>query len=184
MKWRIATWALAVLVVVGLWGLGVAKSAPKHQREVRLEHGKAGSFEWSISTHRGRGKNGGRRPCLTSAFDHAPAAAGFAGALTLCGTLNGSQILVANSIGEAGQERTILAVAFPLKVASVRLRLAGGGVETLRLRRVGGRQARVAKVQRFSYGAVFRAKPFCLRGFAAFDAGGALVSDGRWSSCR
>jgi hypothetical protein len=42
----------------------------------------------------------------------APAAAGSPGGLTLCGTLDGSQILIANSIGSGSLERTILALRF------------------------------------------------------------------------
>jgi hypothetical protein len=151
---------------------------PQRQGDVRIAHGTLGSYEWMLSVRRGHGPKGGRRPCLvtTTGFLQ-PSHPMPVSRLAACGSLHGTQLVVANSSREGLRERTLLGLAFPSGVVTARIWLRGHGDQLLRLKLLGVKQAAVARVVQFRYAALPISGLFCLRRFVGYDESGAIVAE-------
>lgn len=183
---RLASYSFVLLAVsVSLtYTVPVAQAWPHRAGDVRLDHGVLGSYAWSIGVHRGLGPEGDSHPCLVATSG--PATSGSMrpiSRLSLCGSLNGSQIVVSNSSGNGADERTVLGLAFGQDVRSVRIWLLGRRSRILRLALLGRSQARKAHVERFRYAALGLAGDFCLRRFTTYDSDGRLMDPGRNMGC-
>jgi hypothetical protein len=95
--------------------------------------------------------------------------------LALCGSLQGSQIVVANSTGSGVSKRTVIGMAFHPGIAAVRLWLRGRPSRKVWLSMLGRRQARSAGVAQFRYAALALAGSFCLARFTTDGAAGEIV---------
>jgi hypothetical protein len=168
---------LFTLVFVALMAtpsVAVTESGSAH--DVRLAHGALGSYAWEVAVHRGDGPNGFRRPCLVAFARSLPPSTEWAQSrLALCGSLGGSQILVANSSQSGAAKRTVLGLAFRPEIAAVRIWLQGRRSRTIALSMLGVRQARSAGVMRFRYAAGAFAGRFCLRRFETLDRHGRSI---------
>jgi hypothetical protein len=142
--------------------------------DVQVAQGTVGSYFWALSIHRGQGMLGGVRPCLIAGLASGQLRSS-GSRLTLCGLIEGSQILVANSIGDGAAERTVLGMAFRSDVVEVRLLLHGQRVKKLQLSLLSPLQAKRARVRQFRYAAIGVGGPYCLKGFSAYDATHRLV---------
>jgi hypothetical protein len=143
--------------------------------EVRVDHGSIGAYRWAVFIGRGEGTSGRRRPCLKVGFERVPR--GMSPTyLSVCGSPLESPLLVSNSSGRGVDERTIVGMAFPRRVSSVRIWLEGRRSRLIALRTVGAEQAAIAQVIRFRYAALAVAGTFCFDRYRMFDSAGRSLS--------
>jgi hypothetical protein len=163
--------ALCVFGLLVIWGQGNAGAySESSDRWIRLAHGALGSVRWTIRLEAQVPGDPDRR-CIEVA---ATGPAG-AGGLWACGTLDPTPIIVAHTNGVGRHAVSALALAFPLRVRAVRLWLGSRRSRTVRLRRVGPRQARLARVRPFNFAARAYLGHFCLRRFATVGRSGEVL---------
>lgn len=147
---------LSIVMCVG----GIAYPADGTHTQVRLAHGRIGKFVWSVTARSEQSANR-KRPCvatLTSTRE-----------THVCGSLEPVPLILADSTGTGGKERTVLALAFPRRVTAVRLWLEGRRDRLVRLRLLSRRQANVTGLDSFRYAGRAYAGKFCLRRFSVYD---------------
>lgn len=133
---------------------------------VRLGHGSIGGFHWAAYAEREKSGNP-RRPCITAESGGSRWSSGGA---TVCGSLEPVPILLGHSSSTGKGQRTVLALAFPLHVRSVRLWLRDRKSRRVRLKTLGAQQTATVGLMRFRYATRAFAGPFCLQRFATYDA--------------
>jgi len=167
--------AVAALVLIAFLSCGLTLTRVAYAHDgpisVRLDHGAKGSFRWTVLAKREPTGNP-RRPCIV-VVSQAPTAG--ADEAEGCGPLEPVPMLLAQSSGSGKSERTVLAMAFPLRVVSVRLWLRGRRSRRIYLRRLGAHQAEMTGLRRFRYANRAFAGPYCLARFATYGVAGRLI---------
>jgi len=172
-------WTLATLVLVPALQVSPAIAA----EDISLGQGALGSsYGWSVLANRGDGSNGATHPCVSANFDRVPEG-GFTSRLRLCGSIEGTQVVVSNSTGSGSAERTVIGMVFGQRVRYVRLWLRGRSSRKITLDRLSPAEAAAAHVVRFRYAALGMMGNFCLRRFASYDAQGDVIFLGREMGC-
>jgi hypothetical protein len=162
----------ALVALAGV-DVGEGRAADSAPPRVQLGHGSIGDYRWAVFAGRESRSGSPRRPCVITAHGGGPSPGSSEG--VLCGPLAFVPILLASSSGEGKRMRTVLGMAFPAEVHSVRLWLRGKKSRLIRLRRLSERQAKKAGLMRFRYAARAFAGPYCLTRFAYYDAFGDLI---------
>jgi hypothetical protein len=171
--------AFSVLLVVP----ALAKPVVGAPEPTLLRTGTVGSFHWRVLVYRGKGSQGGRTPCIVALSSKLSGGVPGDSSLTVCGMLQGSQILFAKSSGSGRRERTVLAMAYDAKVASVRIWLRGHRSRLVQLSMLSDYKVKHAQVSPFRYGAFGIARSFCLIRIVSYDSQGDIVDPGHGMSC-
>lgn len=170
------SWVVSVTILVcGICLLmlqGAAGGKISNVAEVRLGHGLIGDYHWAVFASRQSSSGSPERACLTATSGAVSEGARTSG-FTLCGQVTeGTQVLVAKSDGVGRAQRTVLGMAFPRHVRSVRLWLRGKRSRRIWLKALSPRQAAAAGLIRFRYATDAFAGPFCLHRFASYGVSG------------
>ncbi|MGB8361349.1 MAG: hypothetical protein WCE80_08130, partial [Acidimicrobiia bacterium] len=139
--------------------------------EALLGNGSIGGFQWAVFAGRESKSSSTRRPCIKVATGEGLVAEYDSTART-CGSLGKKPPSLIISSGKGVKTRTVLGMAFPRRVRSVRLWMEGMKSRRIRLRRLNAKQASFAGLIRFRFAAQAIAGRFCLRRFATYDASG------------
>jgi len=179
----LAAVAAAAALAGAMAGLGVGESraADSDPPRVQLGHGSIGSYRWAVYAGRESRSGSPKRLCVITAVGGGPGSGAREG--MACGPLTLVPNLLASSSGEGKRMRTVLGMAFPPEVRSVRLWLRGKKSRLIQLRQLSERQAKKAGLMRFRYATRAFAGPYCLQRFAYYDAAGGLIELTEYMGC-
>jgi len=136
--------------------------------------GSVGGYPWEVAIRRGAGESGARTPCLSVELAP-PRSKGGTGTNTGCHPLTPYPLAVGQSINSGAAKRSIVGMAYPLEVHSVRVWLKHRPSYVVRLDSLSSERARKAHIERLSFGAVAFSGPSCLARVTAFDSKGRKV---------
>ncbi len=178
-----------VLALLGtlLFGVGVSGGSEIESEvpgvpEALLGNGSIGEFQWAVFVGREGESGSTQRPCVKVAMGEGLVAEYTSTART-CGSLDREPPSLVISSGQGEGTVTVLGMAFPQQVRSVRLWLEGRKSKRIWLRRLNFEQAAFAGLARFRFAAEAIAGPFCLRRSATYDASGDLLEIGPRMEC-
>lgn len=180
-RWR-AGWLSVLGSMLILAGSVQADSGP---REVRLGGGGAEGFSWTVALRRGDSGQAASRPCL-DVFVSIRRQPGdwSASRLAVCGSVMEAPLIVANSEGEGGRQRTAIGMAFPSRVRSVRLFLQGRRSRMIRLSKLDSARRHRAGVMPLNYATAGFAGLFCLVRVVSYAANGTVLDGGHGHECQ
>ncbi|HVQ57314.1 MAG TPA: hypothetical protein VMS60_00250 [Solirubrobacterales bacterium] len=155
--------------------------------ELMLGSGSMGAFNWAVFAGRDGESGSPRYPCITLAMDDGVENNEGTSTARTCASLDADpprfvpRLIISSGAGE--ETRTVLGLAFPSHVRSVRLWLDNRGSKRISLRRLNPEQAAFAGLSRFRYAAEGIEGPFCLRRLATYDASGDVLEMGLRQDC-
>jgi hypothetical protein len=166
---------VAVALAVGVVWLGLASSASGRDelKQVLLDEGARPSYKWGMLAHRGRGREGGRRPCIVVVILHRVPGFGVSESDdTLCGPLpkGGPPQIRSYIYGEGSDQLTIFALAFEPRIAWVHLDLGQVGKRSIYLHKLNRRQTELAHLRPFRFKTFSVKGPFCLGEVVGYTA--------------
>jgi hypothetical protein len=187
MSWWVGK-AFCLALLVTFLGVGVSQGReselepPPEVPETLLGSGSIGGYRWAVFAGLDGESPDPRRPCIKVATGEGEET-GYGTTQRMCIPLDVEPKLNGMSTGVAEETRTVLGMAFPRRVRSVRLWLEGRGSRLVRLRLLNTEQAAFAGLTQFRYAAEGIAGPFCLRRVATYGAGGRRLATGPRYEC-
>jgi hypothetical protein len=155
---------------------------PPEVPETLLGSGSIGGFRWAVFAGLDGAAPDPRRPCIKVATGEG-SEIGHGTTQRSCMPLDVEPKLNGMSTGVAEETRTVLGMAFPQRVRSVRLWLEGRKSRRIWLKLLSAEQAEFAGLTRFRYAAEGIAGPFCLRRVATYGVSGKLLAIGPRYEC-
>jgi len=179
--------AFCLVLLATFLGAGVSQGResepdfPPEVPETLLGSGAISGFGWAVFAGVDGESPDPREPCIKVAAGEGSEAE--YATQRACMPLDVEPRMNGMSSGVAEETRTVLGMAFPRRVRSVRLWLEGRKSRHIRLRLLSVEQAAIAGVVRFRYAAKGLAGPFCLRRMATYGAAGRLLEIGPRYEC-
>jgi hypothetical protein len=163
-----------VVLLVAMTALAPPVSGQARFRSIVLDEGALSGYRWGMVAHRDRGREGGRRPCITVIVYFG---SGWESDDTVCGSLprGGPPEIRSYSFGEGEDQVTIFALAFENRISSVSLDLGEGGEKLVHLHTLNERQRKIAGLRPFRFRTFAVRGPFCLGEVSGYDATGAAI---------
>lgn len=174
---------ICILLSIVLTGvLASAALGASGQPVVQLDSGRIASFHWSVLASKGRGADGGARPCIVIALQEHPNASGGERS-EACGPVSPEPNAQAFVNDIARPHIAVVAMAFASNVASVRLFLTGRPSRLYHLAPLSRSKASKAGLASFSYLADAFAGQFCLQRFVTYSDSGRVLDSGERMPC-
>lgn len=178
--------AICLVLLATFLGAGVSEGReseiPPEVPETLLGSGDMSGLRWAVFAGVDGESPDPRVPCIKVATGEGPGTE-YGTTQRTCIPLDVEPKLNGMSSGVAEGTRTVLGMAFPQRVRSVRLWLEGRKSRRIRLRLLSPEQAAFAGVVRFRYAAEGIAGPFCLRRMATYGVAGKLLQTGPRYEC-
>ena len=179
----------ATLCVGFLLTMGTLESlgSSSGYRSIVLDEGKREQFRWAVSLKRGKGKSGGRRPCIDgSLLSTRPNASGLyeQSSLQVCGVVkSGAPPNVVSLSAGKRDEVTAMGIVVEPRITAVALDLDAIGERMIPLRPLNERQRRNAGVRNLRYAAFSLPGATCLRQIIGYGKTGDELYRGTIRAC-
>lgn len=157
--------------------MAVAGQVKGGSRSIGLGQGVDGSYQWAVYARRDRGREGGKRPCLSTRVLHREGRFVNESDTTVCRALpsGGPYIVLSDSMGEGSSQFTVFGLAYGVHFARVALNFGSRGVRTVKLHALSQQQRRKSGLRPFSYGALSLRGGNCLEEVIGYNRLGEAI---------
>jgi hypothetical protein len=150
--------------------------------QVLLGSGSVGGYQYRSLSHRGAGKSGSRRPCISDELS-AGGRSGGASAITICGSLGPGLVLSSSKKRQGNVEVTLLSMLYRPNVRRLKLSFEDRSIEEVSLKLLSGSKARKIGTRRFRYVVLAISGTYCLSHITAFNLKGSIIRSTKEMTC-
>lgn len=182
--------ACVIAICISAAAFSVAEMAIADQEKggsgtVGLGRGVDGSYQWAVYARRDRGRDGGKRPCLSSRMLHREARVVNESDTTVCSALpsGGSYVVLNDSMGEGSRQFDVFGLAYGVHFAKVALNFGSRGVRTVQLHALSQQQSRKSGLRPFAYGAFSLRGGNCLEEVTGYNRLGEVIYQHALQEC-